>query len=78
MKRGSSGSVSFADQKSREIGKTKSEPGAVATGQGVNLKHCAVNSERLVKKLSIWPVATAPGSNFVFANSIDISHPVQH
>jgi hypothetical protein len=44
----------------------KSEPGAVATGQGLNRKMHAI-IERLLKNLSIRPVATAPGSDFVLA-----------
>jgi hypothetical protein len=71
------GSVSGLQIRSlARLARQKSEPGAVATGQGVNVKgHYAGNSERLIKKLSIWPVATAPGSDFAFANSIDLSRP---
>jgi hypothetical protein len=47
---------------------TKSEPGAVATGQGFNSKMDASNTKSL-KNLSIRPVATAPGSDFVLACS---------
>ena len=40
------GQFQFAGhEKSRELGKTKSEPGAVATGQRLNFKHYGVNSD---------------------------------
>jgi hypothetical protein len=45
---------------------TKSEPGAVATGQGLNGKTDASNAKSL-RNLSSRPVATAPGSDFVLA-----------
>jgi hypothetical protein len=63
-------------EKSREIGKTKSEPGAVATGEGIQLSKDlhAMNSKHSEEKLSIWPVATAPGSDFVFADLVDLSN----
>jgi hypothetical protein len=58
---------------------TKSEPGAVATGEGLNGKTDPSNAKSL-KNLSIRPVATAPGTDFVLACSPypKALTPVQH
>jgi hypothetical protein len=49
--------------KSNELGdNTISEPGAVATGQRVNLKNDESAKTKNTQE-SVWPVATAPGSD---------------
>jgi hypothetical protein len=47
---------------------TKSEPPAVATGQGLNSGTESIGSSRRRQpRSSVWPVATVPGSDFTFA-----------
>jgi len=49
----------FAQKVNKRAGVVTSEPGAVATGQILNLKN-----EKCAKRMkSLWPVATAPGSD---------------
>jgi hypothetical protein len=54
------GSVRYVRQRLE----AKSEPGAVATGQTFNTTESVFDF--LLLWLNLWPVATAPGSDFVY------------